>query len=80
VDDLGAFKTPTLREVARTGPYMHNGSLQTLEEVVAHYDAGGRPNPNLDPRLRPLGLTPAEKQDLVAFLHSLSGQVSAGRW
>jgi cytochrome c peroxidase len=80
VDELGAFKTPTLREVARTGPYMHNGSLQTLEEVVAHYDAGGRPNPNLDPRLRPLGLTPAEKQDLVAFLHSLSGRVSAGRW
>ncbi|MEB3329404.1 MAG: cytochrome c peroxidase [Candidatus Sericytochromatia bacterium] len=70
--DRGAFKTPTLRNVARTGPYMHDGSLPTLEAVVAHYNRGGGPNPNLDPRLAPLGLTPEEAEDLVAFLRALS--------
>ncbi|MBK9169657.1 MAG: c-type cytochrome [Bryobacterales bacterium] len=72
----GAFKTPTLREVARTAPYMHDGSLATLEDVIGFYDGGGRPNPNLDREIRPLRLTDAEKRALEAFLQSLSGTVS----
>ena len=72
--DWGAFKTPTLREVARTAPYMHDGSLATLEEVVDVYDKGGIPNKNLDKSLRKLNLTADEKKDLVAFLHALSGE------
>ena len=71
-EDYGAFRTPSLRNVAVTGPYMHDGSLGTLDEVIAFYDAGGRPNPNLDPILRPLGLTDQEKDGLVAFLGSLT--------
>jgi cytochrome c peroxidase len=74
--DRGTFKTPTLREVARTAPYMHDGSLATLEHVIDFYDRGGRPNPNLFPLIRPLGFTPAEKLALVRFLESLSGEVS----
>jgi cytochrome c peroxidase len=74
--DRGAFKTPTLREIARTAPYMHDGSLRRLEDVVNFYDRGGRTNPLLDPELRPLGLTDQEKRDLVSFLRSLSGTVS----
>jgi cytochrome c peroxidase len=76
--DRGAFKTPTLREVARTAPYMHDGSLHTMREVVDFYDQGGRPHPNLDPALHPLGLSEGEKGDLVAFLSSLSGTVIEG--
>jgi len=73
--DRGAFKTPTLREVARTAPYMHDGSLATLETVVDFYDGGGRPNPNLDADIRPMRLTEDEKRALVAFLRALgSGQ------
>jgi cytochrome c peroxidase len=71
-EDRGAFKTPTLRNVVKTAPYMHDGSLPTLEAVVAHYNRGGLPNPNLDHRLAPLGLRPSEEQDLVAFLRALS--------
>lgn len=74
----GAFKTPTLREVARTRPYMHDGSLRTLEEVVEFYDRGANPGPNLDPELRPLHLTADEKQAVVAFLAALSGSVQHG--
>ena len=77
-EDRGAFKTPTLREVARTAPYMHDGSLPTLERVVAFYSDGGRKNPNLDPEIRPLRLTREEKRALVAFLRSLSGRVREG--
>lgn len=66
--DRGAFKTPTLREIARTAPYMHDGSFQTLEEVVDFYDKGGNPNPQLDEELFPLKLTDQEKSDLVTFL------------
>lgn len=66
--DRGAFKTPTLREIARTAPYMHDGSLKTLEEVVDYYNRGGTPNPQLDEALLPLELTPSELQDLVTFL------------
>jgi cytochrome c peroxidase len=69
------FKTPTLREVARTAPYMHDGSLATLDAVVDFYDRGGRVNPFLDPELRPLALAVPDKQALVAFLESLSGTV-----
>jgi cytochrome c peroxidase len=76
--DRGAFKTPTLREIARTAPYMHNGSLATLQDVVEFYDGGGHPNPHLDPEIRRLGLTAAEKQALVAFLRSLRGRVREG--
>jgi cytochrome c peroxidase len=72
--DWGAFKTPTLREVERTAPYMHDGSLKTLEEVVDFYDKGGRPNKNLDERIKKLNLTAVEKKDLVEFLKALSGE------
>lgn len=73
--DRGAFKTPTLREVPRTAPYMHDGTLATLEDVIEYYDRGGNRNPYLDPELRPLRLTPEEKMAIVAFLRSLSGTV-----
>jgi cytochrome c peroxidase len=72
--DWGTFKTPTLRDIALTAPYMHDGSVRTLEEVVDLYDRGGIPNRNLDNRIRPLHLNVEQKQDLVAFLHALSGQ------
>jgi cytochrome c peroxidase len=77
--DRGAFKTPSLRDVARTAPYMHNGSLATLEDVVAFYNAGGRANPDLDPELFPLRLTPAQQSALVAFLRTLNGVIIEGR-
>lgn len=66
--DKGAFKTPTLREIAKSGPYMHDGSLNSLEEVVAHYIKGGTANPQLDEELYPLKLTKDEIADLVTFL------------
>ena len=71
--DRGKFKTPSLRNVALTAPYMHDGSLATLEDVIELYNRGGQPNPNLDRELRPLGLTAEEKRDLAEFLASLSG-------
>jgi cytochrome c peroxidase len=77
--DRGAFKTPTLREVDRTAPYMHNGSLATLEEVIDYYNCGGNRNPYLDAELRPLHLTAEEKQALVAFLRALTGTIREGR-
>lgn len=66
--DKGRFKTPTLREIHRTGPYMHDGSEATLEDVVELYVKGGKPNPYLDDELKPLTLTDQEKQDLVTFM------------
>ncbi len=66
--DRGAFKTPTLREIAKTAPYMHNGSQKTLEAVVEYYDKGGFPNDTLDEEVYPLKLTAEEKADLVKFL------------
>jgi cytochrome c peroxidase len=74
--DRGRFKTPTLRDVARTAPYMHDGSFATLDDVVEFYNRGGRPNPNLFPIIRPLRLTAEEKQALVEFLESLNGTIS----
>jgi cytochrome c peroxidase len=71
----GAFKTPTLREIAKTAPYMSDGSLKTLEEVVDYYDRGAQPNRWLSPKIKPLGLTAEEKKDLVEFLKALSGEV-----
>ena len=72
-EDKGAFKTPTLRDVAHTAPYMHDGSLETLEEVIQFYDEGGIKNPYLAKELKPLHLTSQEKGDLLAFLNSLTG-------
>jgi cytochrome c peroxidase len=72
-EDRGAFKTPTLREIARTAPYMHDGSIGTLTEVVEYYDRGANANRHLDVELRPLRLAEAEKEALVSFLESLNG-------
>jgi cytochrome c peroxidase len=69
--DRGRFKTPTLRGAALTGPYMHDGSLTSLEDVVEFYNRGGGANPNLDPILAPLDLSKDEMRDLVAFLKAL---------
>ena len=73
--DRGAFKTPTIRNVAQTAPYMHDGSQKTLAEVVEWYDKGGHPNANLDPKIKPLNLTDQEKADLVAFMEALTGDL-----
>jgi cytochrome c peroxidase len=70
----GAFKTPTVRDIALTAPYMHNGMYRTLEEVIDHYDRGGDDKENLDPNIKPLGLSDQEKKDLVEFLKSLTGK------
>ncbi len=78
-EDQGAFKTPTLREVVHTAPYMHDGSLKTLREVVEFYNRGGSRNPHLDPELRPLNLTAAEQQALISFLKSLGSLRNSGR-
>ena len=75
--DTGAFKTPTLREIARTAPYMHDGSEATLADVVAFYDRGGNKNRYLAKEMRPLGLSTEEKANLVAFLQALTGRVPA---
>jgi cytochrome c peroxidase len=75
-EDWGAFKTPTLRGIAYTAPYMHDGSLSTLEETVEWYFQGGRENRNLDYRYRRIGdetFTEQDKQDLVEFMKALSG-------
>ena len=80
--DKGAFKTPTIRNVALTAPYMHDGSQKTLAEVVEWYDRGGHPNPHLSDKIKKLNLTSQEKQDLVAYMESLTGdfpQVETGR-
>lgn len=72
IDDIGKFKTPTLRNIALTAPYMHDGSMQTLKEVIEYYDKGGEKNPFLDPAIYPLHLTEQEKADLLNFLMALS--------
>ncbi len=83
-EDMGKFKAPTLRNIAVTAPYMHDGSIATLEEVIEHYNAGGRTvhdgpyagvggdNPFKSEFIKPMDLTTQEKQDLVAFLRSLT--------
>ena len=72
--DVGKFMTPSLRELLQTAPYMHNGVMTSLEQVVAFYNDGGGDDPNKDPRIKPLGLSKSEQSDLVAFLESLSGK------
>ena len=68
-----AFKTPTLRNIDRRGPYMHDGCEPSLESVVELYDLGGREKrPSLSPEIHPLGLSAQDKNDLIAFLHSLT--------
>ncbi|MHC2067908.1 cytochrome-c peroxidase [Bremerella sp. T1] len=67
-EDVGKFRTPLLRDLARTAPYFHDGSKATLEEVVDFYNEGGGKNPRLDPHIVPLNLTPGEKKALVTFL------------
>ncbi|MCP5087122.1 MAG: c-type cytochrome [Rhodobacteraceae bacterium] len=76
--DIGKFMTPTLRELNYTAPYMHNGTMGTLQTVVAFYNAGGGSDENMDPRIKPLGLSWQEQADLVAFLESLSGDPLTG--
>lgn len=70
--DRGAFKTPSLRNVAETAPYMHDGSIASLEDVIDHYERGGVTNPWLDEEIQPLELTALEKRQLIAFLEALT--------
>ena len=70
--DMGKFRVPTLRNVALTAPYMHDGSVASLDEVIEHYSRGGHRRPHQDSRVRPLQLSPAERTDLIAFLQSLT--------
>jgi cytochrome c peroxidase len=80
-EDWGRFRTPTLRNVALTAPYMHDGSIPTLLEVVKFYNRGGIKNPNLDPGIRPLDLSAAEELDLVRFLEALTSKDAVSfRW
>ncbi len=72
--DKGSFKVPSLREIEHTGPYMHDGSVKTLEAVVEHYDRGAIKNSNLDVRMKPLKMSKRDKADLVSFLKALSGE------
>ena len=72
--EIGAFKTPTLREIPITAPYMHDGRFGSLEDVVAFYNKGGIQNPFRDELLLPLDLTKEEQKDLVSFLRALSGE------
>lgn len=72
--DRGKFKTPTLRNIALTAPYMHDGSMATLVEAVEHFNSGGLADPNKDPLLEPLQLSNQEKADLVAFLRTLTDE------
>ena len=74
--DAGAFKTPTLRNVSQTAPYLHDGSLRTLKDVIDHYIGGGSSNPHLDKEIHVLDfLTGEERQDLLEFLLALDGQL-----
>ena len=77
--DRGAFKTPTVRNAAQTGPYMHDGSMNTLEEVIDWYDKGGHPNPYLSDKMKKLNLTPQEKEDLVSYMKALHGDLPSVR-
>jgi len=87
-EDVGKFKAPTLRNIAVTAPYMHDGSVATLEDAIAHYEAGGRTiadgpnrgvgrdNPNRSPIVRGFTLTNAQRDDLIAFLRSLTDEAA----
>jgi cytochrome c peroxidase len=69
----GNFKTPTLREIASTAPYMHDGTIVSLEDVIEYYDRGGNRNPGLDAEIHPLHLTALEKRNIIALLRCLNG-------
>jgi cytochrome c peroxidase len=73
-EERGRFKVPSLRNVVLTAPYMHDGSIATLEAVIEFYDRGGTPNPNRDPEIHALSLTLLEKRALLEFLKSLTGE------
>src|SRR5262245_17875485 len=73
--DRGAFKTPTLRNIAQSAPYMHDGRDTTLAEVIDFYDRGGLKNQWMSKEIKPLNLTAQDKADLVAFLEALTGEV-----
>jgi cytochrome c peroxidase len=75
-EDRGAFKTPTLREIDRSAPYMHDGSLATIEQVIDYYDRGGNRHALLDPELRSLSLSAQDKAALATFLRSLTGDMT----
>jgi len=75
VFDLGAFRTPSLRNVALTAPYFHDGSARTLADVVRFYNEGGKQNLNREWELNALALTESEQRDLVTFLESLTGRL-----
>ncbi|MCA9096586.1 MAG: c-type cytochrome, partial [Planctomycetaceae bacterium] len=80
--DQGAFKTPTIRNVALSAPYMHDGSQKTLEEVVEWYAKGGHKNPHLSDKVKPLKLSEQDKKDLVAYMNALTGpfpKIETGR-
>jgi cytochrome c peroxidase len=82
-EDVGKFKAPSLRNIAVTAPYMHDGSLATLKEVIDHYAAGGRmDHPNKSTILRRLRLTDDDKSDLIEFLRSLTDEdlLTNSRW
>ena len=70
-----AFKTPGLREITRRSPYMHDGSIATLEQVVEHYDEGGVERQSRSDLMKPLGLSSQDKSDLVAFLKTLTSNL-----
>jgi cytochrome c peroxidase len=73
--DKGAFKTPTLRNVAKSAPYMHDGSLKSLKDVVAFYAGQGNSNPYLDKEIKAMKISGPERADLIAFLESLTGEM-----
>ena len=79
-DQTGLFQTPFLRNVAETAPYMHDGSIRTLPEVVDYYNRGGSRAPRQDPLIKPLGLSAQEREDLVEFLRSLTGSQKFDKW
>lgn len=78
--DIGKFKVPTLRNIEITGPYMHDGSIETLEEVIAHYERGGSNHPNKNQLIAPFDLTNQERDDLISFLKSLTDKQLKSHW
>ncbi len=74
--DMGKFRVPTLRNIAVTAPYMHDGRFQTLEEVIDHYNSGGHYSENRDSNIKPLGMSEQNKKDLIAFLHALTDETT----
>ena len=74
-EDFLTFRVPSLRNVEKTAPYMHDGRFQTLDDVIAHYDRGGTGVRNQSPQIQPLQLTESEKQDLIAFLKTLTDDI-----